>query len=89
MIAFPAQMARTWLAGVGLAAATLMSFPAHAEYPERQVRVLLVDLIRRPPVGDLVQHDLNDLGVRPFDPGAAPLVQSDVCGRRCGRHDAI
>jgi tripartite-type tricarboxylate transporter receptor subunit TctC len=41
VMAIPARLARICMASIGFAAAALTSLTAHAEYPERQVRVLL------------------------------------------------
>ena len=48
------------------------------ELRDRKVRMLQVHFLRRPAVGEMIQHDLNDLDVGSIDPRASAIVAVDM-----------
>lgn len=52
------------------------------DLPEGEGRVLEVEFVRTPAVGEHVQHEFDDLRGRAFDEGDARLVDDDVLVRR-------
>lgn len=51
------------------------------DLPEGEVRVLEVELVGAPAVGEHVQHEFDDLSGRALDEGDARLVNDDVLVR--------
>jgi hypothetical protein len=48
---------------------------------ERKVRMLEMDFLRTPPVGDPVQRHLDDLGIDIIDPGHTAVIKPNMGGR--------